>query len=388
MTVMDENRRERARLTDCRRIVIKIGSRVLRGDAPAVPGGGGSVDASRIQALSDEVAALRATGREAIVVTSGAIACGVARLGLERRPSDLARLQAAAAAGQIALMRLYEEALFSRGLVAAQVLLTHADFADRKRYLNAGATLRALLDLRAVPVVNENDTVATAEIRFGDNDNLSAEIAGLVAADLLILLTDVEALFDADPRTHPGARRVPLVRDPEREALPLASAGDGEVGTGGMTSKVAAAAKAARSGIRTVIADGRRRDIVAAVLRGDDTGTLVLAFGTPEAARKRWIGFTLKPKGRLAIDEGARTAIAERQKSLLPSGVRAVEGAFQKGEAVSVVDPSGREVARGLSRYDAEDLARIAGKKTDEARAILGFVYEEAIHRDDLVLLP
>ncbi len=382
--------RERARLREARRIVVKVGSRVLRGEPP--PGGGGAtapagVDVSRIDDLCAEVAALRAEGREVLIVTSGAIACGVARLGLARRPRDLPRLQAAAAAGQIALMRLYEEALSRRGLRAAQVLVTHADFADRRRYLNAGATLRALLDLGAVPVVNENDTVATAEIRFGDNDNLSADVAALIAADLLVLLTDVEGLFDADPRRVPGARRVPLVSDVAREAAPLAGAGDGSVGTGGMATKVLAAEKAAKSGIRTVIADGRRRDIVAAILRGEDVGTLVLASGTPEAARKRWIARTLRPKGRIAIDAGAAAALRERGKSLLPSGVRAVEGTFQRGEAVSIVDPEGREIARGLSSYDSADLARIAGKRTAEARALLGFVYEEAVHRDDLVLL-
>jgi glutamate 5-kinase len=378
---MVEDRGERARLAESRRVVVKVGSRVLRGEAAR------GIDEARLDALCGEVAALRAAGREAIVVTSGAIACGLARLGLERRPGDLPRLQAAAAAGQIALMRLYEEALSRRGLTAAQVLLTHADAADRRRYLNARATLRALLDLQAVPVVNENDTVATAEIKFGDNDNLSAEIAGLVEADLLILLTDVEGLYDADPRTTPAARRVPLVRDVAREAAPFAGKGDGAVGTGGMATKVAAAGKAACAGIRTVIADGRRRDIVAAVLRGEDVGTLVLADATPIAARKRWIAHTLKPRGRVVVDDGARVAVAERGKSLLPSGVRAVDGDFQRGEPISVVDEVGREFARGLSSYDSADLARIAGKRSEAAREILGFAYEEAIHRDDLVLL-
>jgi glutamate 5-kinase len=374
-----ENLRERARLASARRVVIKIGSRVL-----SCPSG---VDEARVDALCGEVEALRAAGREAVVVTSGAIACGTARLGLKRRPRDLPRLQAAAAAGQIALMRIYESSLARRGLTAAQILLTHADFADRKRYLNAGATLRTLLDFGAVPVVNENDTVATAEIRFGDNDALSAEIASLLAADLLVLLTDVGGLFDADPRRRPDARRVPLVRDVAREALPLAAAGDGLVGTGGMASKVAAAEKAARSGIRTVIADGRRLDVLAAILQGEDVGTLVLASAAPGAARKRWIAFTLKPKGRLTVDDGAAAALVERGKSLLPSGVRAVEGEFQRGEPVSVRDARGKEIARGLSSYDANDLRRILGKKTAEAREILGFVYEEAIHRDDLVIL-
>lgn len=386
---MDESPSERARLADARRIVVKIGSRVLCGERarPALSKVEGGVDEARLDALCEEVAALRAAGREALVVTSGAIACGIARLGLERRPSDLPRLQAAAAAGQIALMRLYEESLSRRGLTAAQILLTHADVADRRRYLNARATLRALLDLGAVPVVNENDTVATAEIKFGDNDNLSAEIAALVEADLLILLTDVEGLYDADPRTTPGARRIALVREVGREAAPFAGDGDGAVGTGGMATKVAAAEKAARSGIRTVIAGGGRRDVVGAVLRGEDVGTLVLAHATPIAARKRWIAHTLKPKGRVVVDDGARAAIAERGKSLLPSGVREVGGAFQRGEPISVVDAAGHEVARGLSSYDSADLARIAGKRSEEAREILGFAYEEAIHRDDLVVL-
>ncbi len=377
-----------------RRAVVKIGSRVLAG------GQATGVDATRIAALADEVLSLAARGVETVVVSSGAIACGVRRLGLAERPDDLPRLQAAAAAGQIALMRLYEEAFSARGRVAAQVLLTHADVADRRRFLNARGTLRALLDLGAVPIVNENDTVATAEIRFGDNDNLSADVAAMVEADLLVLLTDVEGLHEADPRANPGARRVPVVRDVLREAAPKAGgtaagngpgggAGGGRVGTGGMATKVEAARKAAENGIATVVADGKRRDILEAIFRGDDVGTLFLPRAAPRRlpARKHWIAFTLKPRGALVVDDGARAAIVERGKSLLASGVRAVDGGFARGEAVAVRDAAGTEVARGLAAYDADDLRRIAGRRSDEIKSVLGFTYGEVVHRDDLVVL-
>lgn len=378
----DEPRFVREALRKAKRLVVKIGSRVLRGEAER------GVDPARIEVLAGEIAELRSEGREAVVVTSGAIACGVARLGLGRRPKDLPRLQAAAAAGQIGLMHLYESAFARRRLVAAQVLLTHGDMSDRRRYLNARATLRALLDFGAVPVVNENDTIATSEIRFGDNDNLSAEIAGLLEADLLVLLTDVEGLFDADPRRHPAARRIALIRDIAREADPFAGdSGPGGVGTGGMKTKIEAARRSARSGIPTLIADGHRHDAVTAALRGEELGTLFVPDSTPLPSRKRWIAQTLKPRGRVVVDPGAAAAIVERGKSLLPAGVKSVSGHFHRGDAVSVETAGGREIARGLANFDREELVRIAGRSTGEARAILGPVDEEVIHRDHLVVL-
>jgi glutamate 5-kinase len=365
-----------------RRFVVKVGSRVLLSRD-------GGVDPGRVDVLCAEVAELAAAGFEPVVVTSGAIACGIDRLKLGARPTDLARLQAAAAAGQIALMHLYEEAFSRRGLVAAQVLLTHSDVADRRRYLNARATFRELIALKAIPVVNENDTVATREIRFGDNDALSAEVAALAGAELLILLTDVDALYDADPHNSEGrpARRIPIVRDVAREAAPFAGGGDGRVGTGGMATKAEAARRAAAIGIPTIIADGRRHDILRSIFRGEDTGTLFLAGETPLTARKAWIANTLKPKGRLVVDAGAAEALVRRGKSLLPSGIRAVDGEFARGAPVSIADESGAELARGLVSYDAIDLARIAGRRSEDVARILGFAYGEAVHRDDLALM-
>jgi glutamate 5-kinase len=372
-----------------RRFVVKIGSRVLLNGASPSRG----IDARRIDALCGEVAELALAGYEPVIVTSGAIACGIGRLQLPGRPKELPRLQAAAAAGQIALIRIYEESLSKRNLIAAQLLLTHSDVADRRRYLNARATLRELIGLGTIPVINENDTVATREIRFGDNDALSAEVAALAGADLLVLLTDVPCLMDGDPQAKgpdggPGAsRRIAVVRDIAREATPFAGQGDGRVGTGGMVSKIEAARRASDAGIPTIIADGRRADILSAIFSGEDTGTLFVPKEAPLKARKAWIANTLKPSGRIVVDSGAEEALVERGKSLLPSGIRAVEGAFVRGAPVAIVDEGGVEFARGLVSYDSTDLAKIAGLKSDEVPRVLGFAYDEAVHRDDLVLL-
>lgn len=368
-----------------RRFVVKVGSRVLLTKD-------GGIDADRVDDLCAEVVELAEAGFEPVVVTSGAIACGIARLKLDGRPKELSRLQAAAAAGQIKLMQLYEESLGRRGRVAAQVLLTHNDVVDRRRYLNARATMRDLIEMKAIPIVNENDTVATREIRFGDNDALSAEVAALAGAELLILLTDVEALHDADPRATARegklpARRIPLVRDIALEAAPFATASDGRVGTGGMASKVEAARRAAAIGIPTIVADGRRPDILTAIFSGEDAGTLFLPRETPLNARKAWIANTLKPRGKVVVDAGAAEAMTRRGKSLLASGIRAVEGEFARGHPVSIVDEGGRELARGLVSYDATDLVRIAGRRSEEILRVLGFAYGEAVHRDDLAVL-
>jgi glutamate 5-kinase len=362
-----------------KRFVVKVGSRVLLDER-------GGIDPDRIDELCGEVAALATQGFEPVIVTSGAIACGVDRLKLGSKPSDLARLQAAAAAGQIKLMQLYEDALARRGLVAAQVLLTHSDVVDRRRYLNARTTLRELIALRAIPIVNENDTVATREIRFGDNDALSAEVAALTAADLLILLTDVEGLFDRDPRDHAQARRIPVVQDIAREAIPVARGGDGRVGTGGMMTKVEAARRAGEAGVPAIIADGRRIDILASIFRGEDTGTLFVARDTPLNARKTWIANALKPKGKVVVDEGAEEALVQRGKSLLASGVRAVEGEFARGAPVSIVSEDGREVARGLISYDSAELVKVKGKRSEDVARALGYTYGEVVHRDDLAV--
>ena len=362
-----------------RRAVLKVGSNVLASDRGLRP--------ARIRALAREVAELCDGGRQIVVVSSGAVAAGVARLPV-RRPG-LEWRQAAAAVGQPTLMAAWGRALARRGRTAAQVLLTQGDVTDRRRWLNARHTFRALLARGVVPIVNENDTVAIDELKLGDNDNLSALTATLIEADLLVILSDVDGLYDADPRRDPAARLVPLgrARDPALRAIagPAGSA----AGTGGMASKVAAAATAAAAGIPTVIASGARTGILAAVFDpAVEVGTLLLADGDRLAHRKLWIAHTLRPRGTLHLDAGAERAVAEGGRSLLPSGIRAVEGDFGPGDCVRCVGPQGREVARGLVAYGAAEIDRIKGAHTREIARLLGWkAGDEVIHRDDLVVL-
>lgn len=366
---------ERERLSQAGRVVVKIGSRLIA-EQPGM-----------IETLAAEVAALRAAGREALVVTSGAIALGVRRLGWTARPRDLPRLQAAAAAGQGHLMQRYDQALAAHGLCSAQVLLTHDDVRHRGRYLAARHALLALLAAGAVPVINENDTVSADEIKFGDNDRLAALCTSLVEADALVILTDVGGLYDGDP-SREGARMIPLVRDIDREAVPVAGGAGSAVGTGGMASKVEAARIAGRFGVLTVVTSGRLPLPVRAVLDGEERGTLFLPSQDRLQSRKHWIAYALKGRGRVLVDAGAARALREGGKSLLPSGVRGAEGDFSAGEAVAVCDPQGVEFARGLCGYDAAAVRSIAGKRTSDIEAILGYKdMDEVIHRDDLVLL-
>jgi glutamate 5-kinase len=365
---------DRAKLRAARRLVVKIGSRLIA-EAPV----------ERASALAAEVAALRGRGVEATVVSSGAIALGVQALSIRERPRDLPRLQAAAAVGQGRLIQLWERALAAHGMPAAQVLLTHDDVQARARYLNARRALDALLALGAVPVINENDTVSVDEIKFGDNDRLAALTCSLVEAELLVILTDVDGLYDADPKA--GGRLIPEVVDIDREAAPVAGGAGSTVGTGGMASKVQAAKIAGRFGVPTVVASGRRAGVVGSILDGEEVGTVFWPSVSRLQSRKHWIAFALKPAGRVHVDEGARRALVEGGKSLLPSGVTAIDGSFDAGEAVAVVDPSGREFARGLCACSAADLQRIRGKRSSELEAILGFAVEEVVHRNDLVLL-
>jgi glutamate 5-kinase len=361
-----------------RRAVVKVGSNILAGPAGLRRG--------RVRALAAEVAALVAGGREIVLVSSGAVAAGTPCLGRPR--AGLEWRQAAAAVGQPALMAAYARSLARHGRHAAQVLLTHADLADRSRWLNARHTMRVLLGLGVVPIVNENDTVAVEELTFGDNDNLSALTAALVEADLLVMLTDVAGLFDADPRL---VRRAKLVAVARADDAVLRAAGPARsgVGRGGMASKVAAARKAAAAGIPTIIADGRRRGALAAVFDpATATGTLVLPDGDPLARRKHWIAYALRPAGTLRVDAGAERALAQGKRSLLPSGIQAVEGRFGVGACVRVCGPDGREVARGLVSYGAADLERIKGAHTRDIARLLGWKgSDEVIHRDDLVVL-
>lgn len=368
-------------LPKARRIVVKVGSGLI-----AAPGAG--LDAERIGQLADDLARVVAAGKEAVLVSSGAIASGMARLGLTERPRSIPEKQAAAAVGQSALMWHYEQAFARHGLKVAQVLLTQEDISHRARYLNARNTLLTLLEFGVLPIVNENDTVAVEEIKVGDNDNLSALVAHLIDADLLVLLTDVDGLYTGDPRLNPDAHRIDVVEAVTEEIHRLAQDGEGTVSVGGMSTKLQAAEKAMASGFPMVIASGREAHTLERLLKGEPAGTIFLPTRDRLGARKRWLAFAVPPQGRLTVDAGAKRALTERGKSLLPSGVVEVEGEFQAGEVVALATADGKEFARGLTNYDAEELRRIRGAKTTAIEAILGYKrLDEVIHRDNLAVL-
>ena len=371
----------RRALPKVKRLVVKVGSGLI-----SAPGQGLLPD--RIGALADELAALAKDGREVVVVSSGAIAAGMARLGLTQRPRSIPEKQAAAAVGQSALMWHYEQAFARHGIRVAQVLVTQEDISARPRYLNARNTLQVLLRFRVVPVVNENDTVAVEEIKVGDNDNLAALVAALIDADLLVILTDVDGLYTGDPRVDPEARRLETVDAVTEEIERLVWDADGQISVGGMSTKLEAARKVTSSGIPMVIASGRVPGTLRRVLRGEPLGTYFVPRGDRLAGRKRWIAFAVPPQGRLTVDAGARSALVERGKSLLPSGVVEVEGEFHAGEVVSLSAADGKEFARGLTNYDAAELRKIQGAKTKDIEERLGYKsFDEVIHRDNLVLL-
>lgn len=379
---MPQNTSDNARddLRHARRVVAKIGSALLTRD-------GQGLNSEGIQNWAAQLAQLRARGVEVVLVTSGAVAAGMQRLGRTHRPHALHELQAMAAVGQMNLVQVYETAFQRHGLHAAQVLLTHEDLADRRRYLNSRSTLRTLLNLGVIPVVNENDTVATEEIRFGDNDTLAALVANLVEADLLLILTDQRGLYDRDPRQDPEAKLV-MEADAGDPRLLAMAGGSGVLGRGGMRTKLTAAEKAARSGAATVIAPGREENVIVRVLDGEMLGTHLKAAQGRVAARKQWLAGQAHVAGRLWLDAGAVKVIREGGKSLLPVGVKAVEGTFTRGEVVSCLDPGGREAARGLVNYGSEEAARIIGRASDKIESILGYVDEpELIHRDNMVVL-
>ena len=363
-------------LADARFVVVKVGSALL------VDPDTGAADAAWLASLAGDLARLGERGQKFLIVTSGAVALGRRRLALKRRDLSLPDKQAAAAAGQSQLMRAWEEALAPYDLTAAQVLLTPDDTEVRRRYLNARATLETLLELGVIPVVNENDTVATEELRYGDNDRLAARVAQMVGADLLVLLSDVDGLYSADPRRDAAATHIPRVETLTRDIE--AMAGGANVGTGGMATKLAAARIAAAAGCSTLIALGRRAAPLQAVEDGERS-TLFEAAATPAAAYKAWIAGTLALQGALVVDDGAAKAL-KAGKSLLSAGVTAVEGRFGKGDAVLVRDGAGREIGRGLSRYDAADAERIVGLRSDAIEPILGFTAGPLIHADDLAL--
>ncbi|MCW5696280.1 MAG: glutamate 5-kinase [Bauldia sp.] len=364
---------------DFRRIVVKIGSALL------VDGASGKLKAEWLAGLADDVAALAKGGRDLLVVSSGAIALGRRILGLPRGPLRLEEGQASAAVGQIALAHAWTEALGARGLTAGQILLTLTDTEERRRYLNARATITTLLKLKAVPVINENDTVATAEIRYGDNDRLAARVASMMGADLLILLSDVDGLYAAPPATNPGAAFIPVVERVTAEVEAMAGSAGSELSSGGMLTKVEAGRIATTAGATMVIASGKRANPIAAISHGERC-TWFLAEGKPGTARKKWISGHLETPGAVKIDAGAVKAL-RAGKSLLPAGVTGVEGSFQRGDAVVIRGPDGAEIGRGLVAYDLADAERIAGRNSGQIEAILGYAGRaEMIHRDDMVL--
>jgi glutamate 5-kinase len=370
----------REALRTARRVVVKIGTNALTHAT-------GRFNRAHFEALAEDLL-WAAHGRELVVVSSGAIALGLERLGLPARPRDIPGKQACAAVGQSRLMQAYEEALGRGNRLVAQVLLTHGDVQDRRRYLNVKHALERLLEAGVVPIINENDTVSVDELKFGDNDTLAALVAGVAEADALVILSDVEGLFTADPRKEPEARLLPLV-DAVTPALLASAGGTGSgVGTGGMATKVRAAARVTELGIRCVMTSGAVPGRLRSVLSGEPVGTLFEASGSRRSARTAWIAHALKPRGRLLVDEGAREAIVVGKRSLLPSGIRAVEGDFGRGDPVDLVAPQGEVFARGLSAYDDGELRRIAGRKSADIEALLGYRYlDEAVHRDDLAVL-
>ncbi|MBI3784938.1 MAG: glutamate 5-kinase [Deltaproteobacteria bacterium] len=363
-----------------RRAVVKIGSSILSGKE--------GINRERLRSLAGEICAIHASGISVMVVSSGAVAAGMVRLGMKEKPKAVPQRQAAAAVGQIDLMALYEEYFAAHRTQVAQILLTHDDLANRNRYLNARHTVETLFQARVVPVANENDTVVTEELRnFGDNDNLSALIAGLVEADVLVLLSDVTGLFTKNPRAHADAELVHTIEDIDREVA-FSFDGQGPLGTGGMASKFAAARKAAHAGIPTIIADGMNEGVLPAVFDLKRTvGTLIVPKEDRLNSRKHWIAYTLKPTGTITVDAGACDAIVQRGRSLLPKGVKRVDGKFGPGECVSCVGPSGREFARGLVSYGAIELDKIKGLHSGGIEGALGYkLTDEVIHRNDLVL--
>ena len=367
--------------TSARRIVVKVGSALVTAD-------GRGLDREAIAEWARQIAHLKSAGREVVLVSSGAIAEGMQRLGWSRRPSAVHDQQAAAAVGQMGLIQVYESSFAKFGLRTAQILLTHDDMSDRKRYLNARSTLRTLLALNVIPVINENDTVVTEEIKVGDNDTLAALVASLIEADVLIILTDQQGLYSADPRKDPSATLIRVARagDPALEAM---AGGAGTIlGKGGMLTKILAARRAARAGISTIIASGREPDLLTRLADGEAIGTHLKAEPLSLAARKQWLADHVQVRGTVTIDEGAARVLTAGGKSLLPIGVIGCSGDFERGAVVTCVAADGREIARGLVNYSALETQQILRKPSGEIEAILGYVDEpELIHRDNLVLL-
>jgi glutamate 5-kinase len=361
-------------------LVVKVGTNVLTTSV-------GTLDLARVAALAEQVHRIRHTGRKVVLVSSGAIGAGVGRLELGKRPTDLRHLQAAAAVGQTALMGAYEDCFSKFGCHAAQILLTAGDFDNRTRYLNARNTILTLFEWNCVPIINENDTVSIAEIRFGDNDQLAAMVTNLLQADLLILLTTVDGLYAGDPKTDPNAKLVGTVPVIDETITGMAGSSRSSLGTGGMQSKLKAARLVTLAGESVIMANGSVPGILDDIVAGESVGTLFLPHGGILKARQRWIGLTAKPAGRYIVDAGARRAVQEQRRSLLPIGVVDVTGSFEKGDIVAIVDNEGVEFARGLTNYAATDASRVKGLRSEQVEQLLGAgAYEEMIHRDNLVI--
>jgi glutamate 5-kinase len=375
----DELRRQI--LEQAHTVVVKVGTNVLtRSD--------GTLEPARLQLLADQIERLRRGGRKVVLVSSGAIGAGVGRLGLPRRPTDLRQLQACAAVGQALLMRGYEDCLARHGIPTAQLLLTAGDFDNRARYLNARNTIVTLFEWGCLPILNENDTVSVAEIKFGDNDHLAALVVNLLRAPLLILLSVVDGLYSRDPGTDPNAHLLEVVPHIDAGVLERAGEGRSALGSGGMRSKLRAARLATVAGGAVLMANGSRPGILDSILAGESVGTLFLPALRPLPSWKRWLGYATRPRGRLIVDAGARAAVCVSGRSLLPIGVVEVVGSFGKGDVVSLYDLDGAEFARGLTNYPSASAERVRGLRTDQIREALGFVpYEEVVHRDNLVVL-
>jgi len=367
-------------LQDARRIVVKVGSSLVTNE-------GRGLDEQAIGEWCRQLSTLVREGRELIMVSSGAIAEGMKRLGWQQRPHALNELQAAAAVGQMGLAQMYETQLRQNGLGSAQVLLTHADLADRERYLNARSTLLTLLSHGVLPVINENDTVVNDEIKFGDNDTLGALVANLVEADALIILTDQKGLYSADPRVDPSATFVHTARAGDAQLEAMAGGAGSSIGKGGMITKILAAKRAAGSGASTVIAWGRETDVLLRLAKGEAIGTLLVAPTQKQQARKQWIADHLQLRGFITVDKGAADKVRKEGKSLLPIGMVAVEGEFSRGEVIAILDPQGVEIARGLANYASAEARLICRKPSGDIEANLGYIAEpEMVHRDNLVL--
>lgn len=377
-----KNRDRKALVSRVKRVVIKIGSSVLTNESSEISEG-------LFDEIAREVSGIKSRGIEPILVSSGAIAAGMKKLGLREKPKDVLMKQAVAACGQSTLMWNYEKAFSAFGEGVAQILLTHDALSIRKRFLNARKTLFTLLEIGVIPIVNENDTIAVEEIVFGDNDKLAALVTNLVEADLLILLSDIDGLYSKDPTNHKDAELISIIDEIDERIEEIAGETLGRTTTGGMKTKIEASKTAAAFGIPTIIANGKRQNVLSEIFSGRETGTFLLPAKEKLKSRKHWIAFTLKPSGEIVIDDGAKSAIVSFGKSLLPSGIRGVRGDFGIGELVKCVDERGVEVARGLISYSSDEIRKIAGARTSDIEKILGYKYsDEVIHRNDLVIMP